>query len=545
MRPSEQKFWPVLTFVLLGCSAVTDFGPVPRQENRSGAQPDEGGTPGFDAGNAAGLDAAADVDAANFDSGAPEAGPSCQLDTHAGCGAEQLCCDRSDGIGARCLDTLGARECGACGQACSDPAAPHCGAGRVCECEPGTGKACAAGKRCLGSGASARCAECETDDDCATNSASKQCVLNRCVQCDRGALTGEASDDQGCNEAGKPICNESNTCVACTSNPDDCPGDQVCNGSLGCFGCNLLTPLDTRNCGGTRPICRAGASGQPQCDACRSNNECGSGYCDSRPGVGTGACTNVCAPAGELGMNGCSAPTPFCKQVAGNEFACRGCVAADCSGATPFCATEAGSRRGSCVACRNNADCGQSSGTPICDASSGSCRPRQASDCPAGSVFDPPTMTCLDCVGNTDCADTPATPLCVRNRCVQCQLDSECTSAGAPLCSPANNRCVACTMLGNNAAADAQCAADQPGTLCARRGNRSGQCAVCEPQNNRGCAAPTPFCFAANNNSPLACHECDPGDNMQTCASGSCQLVGGIRRCVPPDAGMPADAATL
>jgi hypothetical protein len=539
MRPSKQKFWPVLTFVLVGCSAITDFGPVPRQENRSGAQPDEGGT-ASDAGEGPAVDAAAGLDAASVDSGAPEAGASCQLGTHTGCGTAQLCCDRSDGNGARCFDTLGARECGACGQACSDPAAPHCGAGRTCECEPGTGKACAAGRRCLGSGASARCAECEADDDCSTSSVGKQCVQSQCVQCDRGALTGDAADDQGCNEPGKPICNERNACVACSSNPDNCPGDQVCNGTLGCFGCNLLTPLDTTNCGGTRPICRMSSSGQPQCDACRSNSECGSGFCDSRPSVGTGACTTVCAPAGAVGMNGCAMPTPFCKQIAGSEFGCRGCVAADCSGATPFCATEAVARRGSCVACRNNADCAQNGAAPVCDANAGTCRARQASDCTGGSVFDPATRTCLDCVGNTDCADTPARPICLQNSCVQCQLDTECGNQNAPLCAPASHSCVACNMAGQNA--DARCAAETPDTpLCATQGNRSGRCQVCDTRQNRGCTAPMRFCFSRNhnNNSELACHECDPEDNEQTCTGGSnCRAMDGIFRCVTQEAGM-------
>jgi hypothetical protein len=541
MRPIELKFWPVLMFALLGCSALVDFPSVPKEQAESGVQVPEAGAPSAEAG----LDATFALDTGASEAGpdTPDASESCEPSTHAGCAASQLCCDRDDGAGARCFDTLGARECGACGQACANAAAPHCGAGRICECEPGSGQGCAAGQRCLGSGASARCAECETDDDCATSSAGKQCVQNRCVQCDRGALTAEASDDQGCNEAGRPICNERNECAACTSSPDNCPGDQVCNGTLGCFGCNLLTPLDTRNCGGTRPICRAGNNGQPQCQACRDNNECGAGYCDSRPNVGTGACTSACSPTGELGANGCTGQTPFCKQIAGNEFACRPCAQADCSGATPYCATEAGSRRGYCVACINNSHCSRTPGTPVCDASSGSCRPRQASDCPASTVFDPATMTCLDCRTSAECADTPATPVCVRNSCVQCEADNQCNNAAAPLCA-ANNRCVPCNMTGADMQ-DARCAAETPDTpVCVTRGNRSGQCGVCEPRPNnppaRGCPVERGFCRTHSNSNELGCHECDPDDRLQTCPGGNCRPVDGIYRCLTADAGTDA-----
>ncbi len=533
MRRVELRGWPVLTLALAACSALLDFDPVPKEQNHGAA---EGREAGVEGGVVPGLDGQVP-----FADAAVEAGASCELSTHQGCDVDQLCCDRSNGAGASCVDTLGARECQTCGEPCSNPAAPHCGAGRMCECERGSGRACPAGERCLAAGAEPRCAECETDDDCGTREGRKQCVANRCVQCDRGALSNDATDDQGCNEAGKPICNATNECVACSSNPDDCPGDQTCNGTLGCFGCNLLTPLDTRNCGGTKPICRRTSSGQPQCEACLNNNECGSGYCDSRPSVGTGACTSACAPAAVLGMNGCSAPTPFCKQIAGSEFACRACVAADCSGTTPYCATEPGSRRGYCVTCRNNADCGSTPSTPVCDATAGTCRARQASDCAGGSVFDPASMTCIDCVADADCADTPATPVCIRNACVQCNVDAQCSTAAAPLCSPTTNRCVACNMLGT-ASADAQCAVKEPGTICVTRGNRSGRCAPCEPNNNRGCSAPTPFCFARNNNSALLCHECDPNDNRTTCVGGNCRLVGDTFRCAVPDAGAAVDA---
>lgn len=537
MRLSGQRFWPVLTLLLGACSAFLDFDPAPKELDKSGTDRGDGGAPSADAAQ----DSAVVVDAGTVvpDTGTvmPEASVSCDLATHAGCDPTQLCCDRSDGNGARCFDTLGARECGACGQACTDPAAPHCGADRTCECEPGSGMPCPQGKRCLGTAANARCAECETDDDCSTSSVGKQCVFNQCVQCDRGALTTDASDDQGCNEAGKPICDERNACVACSSNPDNCPGDQVCNGTLGCFGCDVLTPLDTRNCGGTRPICRMTSSGQPQCEACRNDNECAPGYCDSRPGVGTGACVAACAPAASLGVNGCSAPTPFCKQIAGNEFACRGCTASDCSGATPYCATEAGPRRGYCVACRSNADCAQNAAAPVCDAASASCRARQASDCPAGSVFDPATMTCSECQTSAECADTPATPACVRNTCVQCETDGQCGGDRAPLCSAAN-RCVACNMAGQNA--DARCAAEDPDTLCVTQGDRAGQCAVCDPRPNnppaRGCPAERGFCLTNTNTNELDCHECDPGDMLQTCPNRTdCddRAGGGIYRCVP------------
>ncbi|HVZ32200.1 MAG TPA: hypothetical protein VG963_07240, partial [Polyangiaceae bacterium] len=536
--------------ILGSCSAIVDFTPI--------ATRDAG--PGLDAGDSGEPTTEDDAGArdAHAEAGRSDTGPqgACQLGSHQGCGGDQLCCDRGDGNGPHCIDVSGSTECAACGVACNDPAAPHCGANRTCECEPGSGQGCANNQRCMGTGTDARCVECQTDDDCSTRAGRTQCVNAKCAQCDRGANPDDSSDDQGCNDPTRPICDANNTCTACTVNPDNCPSGQTCNGALGCFGCSLFAPVGMNECGGTTPICKPTAT-EPQCSACTANSECSGGFCDSRPApLGTGACTNVCAPASLPGMNNCSGPTPFCKQAPGNSFACAACTPADCSGNTnaPFCATD-GAQQGFCVQCRPGlTDCNPNGTAPVCDATSATCRSRRASDCASGTNFDTASRTCVQCLSdghcqaptphcsakntcgecnidshctdksapvcntitntceagcNNDnqCADKTGTPHCDRTHgvCVACTQNSQCASAGAPLCSGATNTCVPCNMLG--AAADAQCAMKTTGTVCIADGSRMGQCGQC--------------------------------DMTHGCTGGVCDTLGSMNQCVQCVLGLP------
>jgi hypothetical protein len=525
-----------VSWLWAGCSALLSFDTEPTQREEGPSVSGDGGDPQLP------MDGAVQDGSRELPPDAGEDGGSpllaCMLATHAGCAADHLCCDHGDGRGPRCVDTSGSAECAACGQPCTDPAAPHCG-DRACECVEGSGQACAPGQACLGSHADARCVECVTDDDCRGHANGTQCVAERCQPCDRGPLSREASDDEGCSDPRLPICDDRNRCAACSIEPDNCPGDQVCNGALGCLGCDLQTPLDTRNCGGTRPICRARQDGSTQCDACANDQECGGGFCDNRPGVGTGACTTACAPAAALGENGCPASAPFCRQLSGSGFACRPCAASDCGGQTPYCMTAPGPHQGQCVTCRNNADCAGATLGPVCDEGTRSCRPRQAADCAAPHLFDDARRLCLQCREDADCGSTTSTPFCgADNTCRQCEVDADCSNAATPLCLASTQTCVPCNLL-DRASADARCGAKAAGSLCATQGPTRGRCGECDPGRegatnasiSLGCADALPRCAAAGGNAPT-CHECDPQDAHLTCEDANCVRVGDSYRCV-------------
>ena len=440
-----------LASALLSCTAcqlAVDFPPVERERDarwteaeagtdRPDAAPDE-----LDAGSDATLATeAATADAAEDDSAAAEASLPmlCDRSTHAGCAADELCC--GSGPLPTCEKT-NASACSACGSGCGDPLAPHCRE-RACECVPGSGRGCAAGERCMGPAASARCVECADDAECAGKPAGGQCVAGRCVQCDRGAILDGSADDEGCTQA-TPICSAENRCVACTREPDDCPGDLFCNGAMGCLLCDAQRPIGANGCLAATPVCRLGMDGAARCAGCLTNTECGArGFCDTA----SGTCTNVCDPDGPRGDNGCTGATPYCA-ASGSGFACRGCTAADCTGTTPFCAMT-GVSAGNCVACRDAMDCAADPTRPICDAVSATCRARSATDCAAPT----PLLVdgrCVACISDVHCAAVPGSPYCdaATNSCVSCATlpPTGCyeRSAATPFCNASTGACVRC-----------------------------------------------------------------------------------------------------
>lgn len=527
----------------MACSLVVDF-PTPREETAD-----------------AGTSARVERDAAR-DSGR-EAGPvgndaqtmtACAPFTNVGCSSSQLCCDLQDGNGPVCAATLGSAQCTACGIACSDEKAPNCG-GRTCECEAGSGKACADGQRCMNDGSTPRCVQCMTDADCSGRPDNlKQCVDNKCVECDRGTLENDPSDDQGCTPT-TPICNSTHGCTGCSISPNNCPNGMQCNPGLGCSGCRLNVPVSQNGCGGTSPVCDTvtlGGTPVQQCRKCNTNAECSGGFCLNA----TGECVNGCDPDEAPLTNGCAAVTPICKMAA-TGFSCTVCSSpSDCSKlpATPLCATE-GTLSGQCVQCRNNTDCSAdgTGATPVCSLA-GQCRARTAADCTgvtpkfepttkkcvaclpasqttdcagtvAGPLCSPKTFTCGQCIDDTACMQIPATPVCdlMTNKCVAgcktdaqcgtgtphcdtanggvcvaCTADAQCTTTAAPICSPTTKTCVPCTSLVPATDANSACShKDRLKPICITMNPaKAGQCAACD--GSMGCAPPVGVCDATN-----------------------------------------------
>src|SRR5262249_55915347 len=117
-------------------------------------------------------DAGGDGDADGEDSGVDSSmPPACDVATHEGCTDTQLCCDRGDGNGARCIDVT-FEECTACNTSeaptqgtCDNVVSITCPSRGVCECMNASGTACS------GTGserfcASGKCVECMTNTDC-------------------------------------------------------------------------------------------------------------------------------------------------------------------------------------------------------------------------------------------------------------------------------------------------------------------------------------------------------------------------------------------
>lgn len=534
MRPDTRSWLACALVICAACSAIVDFPDK--------APPTEDPDSGMDSGSA---DAASDalVDARRSDAAGDaqqDSGPPMTCATNANCDSNQLCCP-SEGTN-KCVG-ISSRGCTACNQACDNAAAPNCGA-RVCECVMGTGKGCEPGQLCVGQGPTARCVECTIDADCAAKGGSAQCIDSKCAQCTRGAMLDSADDDVGCSGA-TPICGELNTCIGCNdaTPATQCPGDAKCTPGLGCAGCKLNTPIGLANngCPDGLPICRTGSTGL-ECGKCLTNLDCkyveGQGYCHEL----TGLCSNKCDPDA-TGPNGCAtAAAPFCKPAptVPGGYDCAPCASGDCTGGK-FCAT-AGNSAGSCVQCRDNADCPQNGLSPVCDASTNTCRARTMADCAAPTPYIDTTGVCVECTNKSHCDMNPKGPWCSAARrvcgqcstdvecpgakpvcnpttsiceigclgvacpthpeapfcdqakmyCVQCLSSTNCSAAAAPICNPAGT-CVACT-------SDSSCMAKTAGSFCVSSGPRIGECAACDPFDNNGCVPP-----ATCNSTTLSC----------------------------------------
>ena len=546
--------------VLPGCSFVVDFPEqlrVASDDAGDDPMPSDAGRPDARGERDTGRDTGRE------DARTDAAPVVCDTADLSSCGDNKLCCDRQDSQGPVCIDVSGAGDCSECNVGCKDANAPNCG-NRKCECEPGTGKGCAAGETCAGTGKDARCVQCTADVDCKARTDKRNtCVDNQCKECSRGAKADDAGDDVGCT-ASAPICSTSNTCVGCSAD-NKCPNGLQCTPGVGCFGCTIGTNVP---CQGNAPICKMAAMG-PQCAACVNNTDCGTRYCAKL----TGACVNLCDPDEPPGNNGCTgdASLPFCK-ANGADFSCQGCAAGDCTGSKPFCSA-AGTAKGQCVQCRTSADCDQNGLAPVCGVA-GTCRERVAADCTGTPKPRLVAGQCVECVVMGDCTGNPNGSYCAPgNTCGQCLTDANCPVA-TPVCNVTTSRCMGgctqdsqcavtpatplciggmCAMCSgaSGATGDTRCAALSSSTpRCARAGAQAGRCAACDPSasspsastcptsycnpasaaciecnpaDNAGCAdtATTPFCVAGASAAPASCRACDPA-KPASCVTGTC-----------------------
>ena len=155
-----------------------------------------------------------------------------------------------------------------------------------------------------------------------------------------------------------------------------------------------------------------------------------------------------------------------------------------------------------------------------------------------------------------------ATPLCLTsdNTCVECTAHADCDDPAKPLCSPTTHACVPCTDPDVSSGADAACDAKLDGSRCVESGALGGRCGACDPEDDQGCAAPTPQCLPSNatcvecvgapdcagvNGKPLCditgntCVECldDTACGAEICATGSCVACSSDPDCEEHPAG--------
>jgi Cys-rich repeat protein len=192
----------------------------------------------------------------------------------------------------------------------------------------------------------------------------------------------------------------------------------------------------------------------------------------------------------------CGLAEPACDA----DGECRECINDSyCTGTRSVCNL----RERECQApCATNNDCGDN--TPFCNTESGRCVECETTqNCDNNETCNAQGV-CVECSANADCGGED--PICRTEvgRCVECAAASDCANS-APC---VDFECVECID-------DSNCPVAAP--LC----DRENRCELCDREDNRGCAAPTPFCVDGN-----ACAECVDdehcGDNMK-CDNGTCR----------------------
>jgi len=472
---------------LVGCSQFVDFdrSQIPDQNGKDGGRPSDGGTGGMDAGKDAGptpMDASMDATMSLPDGnmsmeGGREGGTGCNPADHAGCAADQLCCDTDTDGSFECV-TTSPTQCESCGTACDTDVADvctdrscGCGAGSTTECEGDT-PVCEPDQ--------SLCVECRDSNDCTGNPNGEFCFLpgvtataqdNTCVECD-------PATHAGC-EGTKPWCNATGACEACTTAGNKCPGSQTCL-STGACECSSSSECTSS----TAPICDGSTK---QCRGCNAVGECtaiGKTYC-----VGNESCTD-CLPTTEAG---CSGTTPDCRLNGASVYQCLGCTTnAHCAnlGVTDVCNTGTGS----CVECVGDNDC--SGATPLCNAN-----------------------VCVAC----DSSAITATAAARDNRCdAKSALNTiACATSGAK-----KGECTACDPADHGGCADDRLCCEGTGGVPSCEATAFGtQCAACDTAcsglNVNACNGHTCGCGAG-----AACSGttdiCNGGTCVDCTASGGC-----------------------
>ena len=478
----------------------------------------------------------------------------CDPSDHAGCVANDLCCNFQcghTGPGA-------ASQCTSCGAACEITNSDSC-VGRACKC--GNGPPCS-GDTPLCDDPRHLCVQCLVDGDCAGNPNGGQCVANVCRVCDPNGHDG-CGGNEVCCSAGQPgvyRCEATGAlagdqCEACDTACNTVAGNQCVGRACGC-GNNLPCSGNTPVCEDNTGTCRecvvdgdcAGRPGGGQC----VNYQCRP--CDPGDHAGCAAdqlcCNFQCAAATAPGQcetcgTPCGADADTCHN---RDCVCGAGANAVACGAGTFCVNSA------CRSCRNNGDCAadqlccnnQCQGTgpgaaDQCSQCGSACNQTNSSLCTARSckcgnnppcngqtpVCDDAHGACVQCLGDNDCVGNANGGQCVNNLCKVCDPADHAGCAGNQLCC--NNQCQAtgAGVGGQCSACGAGCSQD-PTNVC------TGRTCLCGA--NQPCGGQTPFCNDANGQCvgcrsdgdcnggqcvSNVCRTCDPADNAGCTANSN------------------------
>ena len=218
----------------------------------------------------------------------------------------------------------------------------------------------------------------------------------------------------------------------------DCLSDADCTGNPGALG--NTCDLDRHYC-----ICGSDAEKVPPDSECAGNKR--GSHCQLEDQICV--CNND---------KDCQPPLPVC--VDDGAKTCRAACKADtqCDAATPRCDVATGR----CLACLTEADCAKNGDNPHCDVPTGRCVGCTAdSQCPAAASPFCDHGSCVECKQPANCAQSPEGGFCDHGRC-GCAGGQDCQSAAAlgVLCLTqlAYPRC-GCTD-------GADCAGKAPGPVC-------------------------------------------------------------------------------
>ena len=474
----------------------------------------------------------------------------CNPTTHAGCGANELCCN------FQCVQTNAINGCESCGAACNDVSSRTC-ENRNCTCTVN-------GQECSGvtpfcDDANSKCEGCLADSDCTVNPR-RLCVstpvngspnVNQCQSCEPGT-------NRGCDmNSTKPICDP--TAFVCRS----CAGDGECDADVRfdpanrvqCVAngsCQFCDPNDDAGCvANEASVCVAVQANSYQCRGCQAPEECSDNPTGNRcSGARCGQCAtdNECKLAGGL-------PHPSGNRcLAANGQGIRNCGA--CVNAAS-CDTHPDGNlctNGNCGQCSSDAQCAVlRPNEPYCVPTTiggvqvgicKACDPLTDRPCTGvNPVCEPATSTCRPCTNTNECNNGL---LCVSGQCQSCNTatDAGCNAA-SPVCAGANPLCRPCID-------DTECVGNPNGTgnFCFQ-----GQCRACNPNTDAGCQplSATPVCSQATfscvgcgNDADCAsnagnggecvapnCRVCDPA-NHDGCRANElcCPGGGGVPQCV-------------
>ncbi|MCA9557537.1 MAG: putative metal-binding motif-containing protein [Myxococcales bacterium] len=412
---------------------------------------------------------------------------------HAGCGANELCCNFV------CVATS-TNQCEGCGRAC-DPNPTNTCVDRQCRC--GGNLACS-GQTSFCDDQAGSCVNCRGDQDC--GGARTQCVQDQCEVCD------PFDNNRGCNAAsGRPLCDtDFRVCVACGEDAD-CQGNVNGEQCVSTGACKTCDPLDNEGCNAASntPICRNFA-----CDICIRDEECAANP-NGNVCRNTGACGSC---TGDADCNG--HPN---GNVCGNDGRCGTCQNnADCSGHPlgNLCSN------GQCGPCGVDAQCaGHPDGTQCVGNNCRGCEPTSDEPCDGATpICNPANFTCRACVGDGECNARPGSQdQCVNDFCRLCDPadDAGCNDPTRPICDGTAFVCRPCAS-DNECPNNGQCV--------------NGQCRACDPENHMGCDPDggTPICSAAT----FTCQPCNTdGQCAESARNGNLCVGGFCEACDPADHG--------